>query len=279
MQPKSFRSLEILHKYVIMYPIPKRMVIQMKIDVITYRDKLYDNMLNGHTVIVIDVLRCTSAIIAALDNGAAKIIPAVEPGDATAYANRIGIKDCILGGERGCLILPGFNVGNSPFEYNRETVGGKTVIISTSNGTAAICGVRNARHIFLGALSNCSAAARKAAGFMDDILIVCSGTNRMISADDLCAAGAIINRLRSLCSNLELTDIALICEHLYNSFKSGTFDLHKTFHCARLISLGFERDVDYCLSDAAVQSENTPCETYVSRETYLSGTPFVQCPV
>ena len=147
------------------------------------------------------------------------------------------------------MILPGFNVGNSPFEYNRETVGGKTVIISTSNGTAAICGVRNARHIFLGALSNCSAAARKAAGFMDDILIVCSGTNRMISADDLCAAGAIINRLRSLCSNLELTDIALICEHLYNSFKSGTFDLHKTFHCARLISLGFERDVDYCLSE------------------------------
>ena len=106
MQPKSFRALEILHKYVIMYPIPKRMVILMKIDVITYRDKLYDNMLNGHTVIVIDVLRCTSAIIAALDNGAAKIIPAVEPGDATAYANRIGIKDCILGGERGCLILP-----------------------------------------------------------------------------------------------------------------------------------------------------------------------------
>lgn len=46
------------------------------------------------------------------------------------------------------MILPGFNVGNSPFEYNRETVGGKTVIISTSNGTAAICGVRNARHIF-----------------------------------------------------------------------------------------------------------------------------------
>ena len=116
-------------------------------------------------------------------------------------------------------------------------------------GTAAICGVRNARHIFLGALSNCSAAARKAAGFMDDILIVCSGTNRMISADDLCAAGAIINRLRSLCSNLELTDIALICEHLYKSFKSGTFDLRKTFHCARLISLGFERDVDYCLSE------------------------------
>lgn len=224
MQPKLFRALEILHKYVIMYPIPKRMVIQMKIDVITYRDKLYDNMLNGHTVIVIDVLRCTSAIIAALDNGAAKIIPAVEPGDATAYANRIGIKDCILGGERGCMILPGFNVGNSPFEYNRETVGGKTVIISTSNGTAAICGVRNARHIFLGALSNCSAAARK-------------------------AAGAIINRLRSLCSNLELTDIALICEHLYESFKSGTFDLRKTFHCARLISLGFERDVDYCLSE------------------------------
>ena len=120
MQPKSFRALEILHKYVIMYPIPKRMVILMKIDVITYRDKLYDNMLNGHTVIVIDVLRCTSAIIAALDNGAAKIIPAVEPGDATAYANRIGIKDCVLGGERGCMILPGFNVGNSPFEYNRH---------------------------------------------------------------------------------------------------------------------------------------------------------------
>lgn len=161
MQPKSFRSLEILHKYVIMYPIPKRMVIQMKIDVITYRDKLYDNMLNGHTVIVIDVLRCTSAIIAALDNGAAKIIPCGRTGDATAYANRIGIKDCILGGERGCLILPGFNVGNSPFEYNRETVGGKTVIISTSNGHGRHLRSSHARHIFLGALSNCSAAQER----------------------------------------------------------------------------------------------------------------------
>ena len=221
----------------------------MKIDVITYRDKLYDSLLNGKTVIVIDVLRCTSAVIVALDNGALKIIPAVEPGDATAYASRIGIRDCVLGGERGGLPLPGFNVGNSPFEYNRETVGGKTIIISTSNGTAAICGVRNARHIFLGALSNCSAVARKAAGFTDDILIVCSGTNRMISADDLCAAGAIIDRLRSLCSNLELTDIALICEHLYKSFKGGSFDLRTTKHCSYLLSLGFEKDVDYCLSE------------------------------
>lgn len=79
MQPKSFRALEILHKYVIMYPIPKRMVILMKIDVITYRDKLYDNMLNGHTVIVIDVLRCTSAIIAALDTAPQKSFPRSNP--------------------------------------------------------------------------------------------------------------------------------------------------------------------------------------------------------
>ena len=125
----------------------------MNINVITYGERINQAVIASSTVIVIDVLRCTSAMIAALDNGAEKIVPVLEPNEAVSLAQAIGQGDCILGGERGCNRLPGFDVGNSPFEYDPQTVAGKTVIISTSNGTNAICGMRDGARVFLGAMT------------------------------------------------------------------------------------------------------------------------------
>lgn len=221
----------------------------MNINVITYGEKINHAVIASSTVIVIDVLRCTSAIIAALENGSAKVVPVLEPSEALALAQAIGQNECILGGERGCNRLPGFDVGNSPFEYDAGTVAGKTVIISTSNGTNAICGMRDGARVFLGAMSNRTAVARAAAGESNDILIVCSGTDRAVSADDYCAAGSIIEALLRFAPQAELSDISLICLHLYRSFKTRTFDLLSTRHCKRLASLGYQRDIEYCLSE------------------------------
>lgn len=221
----------------------------MKIDVITYKDKLLDNWLLGSTVIVVDVLRCTTSIITAVMNGSEKIIPAVEPGDAAAFASKIGIRECVIGGERGGLMLPGFSVGNSPSEYSKEKVNGKTVIVSTSNGTAAICGAKSAKRVLLGALINCDAVAKRAAGYGDDVLIICAGTDGGVSADDLCTAGAIINRIRKYVGNCDVSDIGSISEHLYSGLHDGSFDLSSTFHYSRLMRLGFREDIEYCMQE------------------------------
>lgn len=221
----------------------------MKIDVLTYHEKIYDRQIAESTVLVIDVLRCTSAIINAFDNGAARVIPFIEPGDAIALATSIGRNDCVVGGERGCNIVPGFDVGNSPFEYSREKVEGKTVIVSTSNGTNAICGTEKAKRVFLAAMSNSKAAAAKAIRYRDNITIVCSGTNGMISADDCVAAGSVIANILNSRVDAELTDFAMICVSLYYQWLNGEFDLLATFHCNRLINLGYGKDVEFCLTE------------------------------
>lgn len=225
----------------------------MKIDVITYHESIYDRHISESTVVVIDVLRCTSAMINAFRNGCTRIIPVVEAGDAIMLARNIGRSDCVVGGERGCNIVPGFDVGNSPFEYTGERVNGKTVIVSTSNGTNAICGVSKAKKVYIGAMSNSRACAKCAAQSDNDVLFVCSGTNGMISADDCIACGSIISHMLDAGTDCSLSDFAMICTELYKAWRDGRFDLLKTYHCGRLIALGYGKDVDFCLTEDTTQ--------------------------
>lgn len=219
----------------------------MKINVMDFSGKPHKHPITESAVIVIDVFRCTTSIITAFMNGALKVIPAVEPGDAVAYASRIGNGSCVLGGERGGIRMPGFDLGNSPLEYSKKNVEGKTVIISTTNGTNAVCGVGNAGRVFIGAMINCSAAAKSAAAFSDDILIVCSGNKGSVAAEDWYAAGAVIQKLQQSAAEAELSDTAKICKQLYTDILNGIFDLSGTLHYRELIKLGFSGDVEYCL--------------------------------
>lgn len=163
----------------------------MRVDVIYTFGRLLDNQISNHTVIVVDALRATSCIVWAVKNGAAKVIPTQDPGDAVAVAGRLGIQDCVLAGERGGLPIPGFNIGNSPHEFGPETVRNKTVIISTTNGTAALYGARNAKKALVGAMINRTAAGVRAAEEGNDIIVLCAGTAGQVSAEDIVAAGAI----------------------------------------------------------------------------------------
>lgn len=201
------------------------------------------------TVIVIDVLRCTSVILTALENGAARVIPVRETDEALALAAATGRENCILGGERNCVRQPGFDCGNSPLEYTRERVSGKTVVITTSNGTNAICSFPCADELLIGAMRNSAAVASRAADADRDVLIVCSGTGGKPSADDMLAAGAILSAFIDTGADIELCDMSIVCVELYRSYAKGRFDLTKARHCARLISLGFGPDVEFCLQN------------------------------
>ena len=219
----------------------------MKVKTFAQSKKYTGNFLMDRTVIVVDVLRATSCITWACQNGANRIIPVSDAGEGAAIASRLG--DCIMAGERGGIKLPGFDLGNSPLEFSPEVVKGHNIVINTTNGTVALKAAEGAANVLAGAMINHSAVARKAAELGKDVIILCAGTEGEFSADDICAAGAIAT---SLCQYAEITsqcDLTLVARSLYKDWKEGRVDLSKSYHYSRLIDLGFAEDVEFCFQE------------------------------
>jgi 2-phosphosulfolactate phosphatase len=149
----------------------------------------------GGIAIVIDVLRASTTIATALANGAARIqpVPAVDAARALAAALGPGT---LLGGERGGTRIGGFDLGNSPLEYSRDRVAGRSIVVTTTNGTAAIDACGDAREVLVGAIVNRSAAAALARSLalrhgVGDVHLVCAGTDGAVTEEDVLAAGAV----------------------------------------------------------------------------------------
>ena len=144
---------------------------------------------------VIDVLRASTTIATALAHGAAAVRPVAGIEEARGLAAVLGA-GTLLGGERGGVRIPGFDLGNSPLEYTPDRVAGKTIVITTTNGTAALHACREAREILVGSLVNRTAVAdevRRLAGDSVTVHLVCAGTDGEITAEDVLAAGAILD--------------------------------------------------------------------------------------
>lgn len=149
----------------------------------------------GGIAVVIDVLRASTTIATALAHGAAAVRPVAGIEEARGLAAVLGA-GTLLGGERGGVRIPGFDLGNSPLEYTPDRVAGKTIVITTTNGTAALHACREAREILVGALVNRTAVAdevRRLAGDSVPVHLVCAGTGGEITAEDVLAAGAILD--------------------------------------------------------------------------------------
>lgn len=149
----------------------------------------------GGIAVVIDVLRASTTIATALAHGAAAVRPVAGIEEARGLAAVLGA-GTLLGGERGGVRIPGFDLGNSPLEYTPDRVAGKTIVITTTNGTAALHACREAREILVGALVNRTAVAdevRRLAGDSVPVHLVCAGTDGEITAEDVLAAGAILD--------------------------------------------------------------------------------------
>jgi 2-phosphosulfolactate phosphatase len=150
----------------------------------------------GRRAVVIDVLRATTTIVHALAAGAGAVVPCLEIADARRAASSFSPHEVVLGGERGGLAIEGFHLGNSPSEYTADNVAGKTVILTTTNGTRALLHASQASEILIGALVNLSAVcARLEQGGASDVDILCAGTDAQITSDDVLAAGAMADRL------------------------------------------------------------------------------------
>ncbi len=185
-------------------------------------DWLSDAFLAEKSAVVIDVLRATSSMIAALDAGARRVIPTLEVEEARALKRSLPPGTVLLGGERGGLMIEGFDLGNTPQEFSEQQVAGKTVVMTTTNGTRAILMSLAAEKVYVAALTNAAATARALAEGEGDVVLVGSGTERRVSWEDSLCAGAIIERMTSAADNggFHLTDSALIAAEVWKGCKS-----------------------------------------------------------
>jgi len=203
---------------------------------------------------VIDVLRATTTIVTAVENGARGVVPVATPGQA--YAWRSAADGVLLGGERGARRIPGFDLGNSPLEYGRERVAGRLIVLTTTNGTLAFRKVLEASgpgdeppELIAACLRNARAAAvhlwerARAAG--RGVLLVCAGTRGWFSAEDAYCAAAVLKGLAA-CGTVALGDGARAVQRFGALAQGAREELSDTRHGRTLLELGFEADVAFC---------------------------------
>ena len=204
--------------------------------------------LSNRAVVVIDVLRATSVIIHAISRGAMEIIPVITVDEAFRLAKPFPAGTTLLGGERGSRKIPGFDFGNSPGEYVAEKVGGKRLILTTTNGTRAFHAVSSAREILVGSFLNVGAAARRCFEMGKDLLLFPSGDEGNFSLEDAVCGGMVIDHLiRQARDSIHLTDAASAAYLLYQQFKQNLIEaFHVSHHGKDLIAKGLEEDLFYC---------------------------------
>lgn len=204
---------------------------------------------NHAVVVIIDVLRATSTIATALYNGARYVIPVdniprcIELGKAM---------DSITAGERDGQIAEGLQYGNSPFEYPREFVAGKTLVLTTTNGTKLLhlALEKGASHIITGSFPNLSAVCDYVVSLQQPVILACAAWKDRVNLEDTLFAGAVIARVKDHFSiNCDSSQMA---ESLYEQARPDLFGFLKNkeaSHYQRLTNYGLETDLKYCLSE------------------------------
>ncbi len=208
-----------------------------------------DALLPTSTVVIIDVFRASTTIIHALANGATAVHPCVSVEDAQKLAERFPPDQRLLGGERGGVKIPGFELGNSPFEYTPEIVRDKEVIFTTTNGTRALNRCLAARRIVIGAFVNISAVARSLQSSNDDVLLVCAGTAGRLTAEDILFAGSLVESLTEPADQPFATDLGAELARDFTRQRSKSNDawqsaMQASRGGANLMALGYERDIE-----------------------------------
>jgi 2-phosphosulfolactate phosphatase len=207
---------------------------------------LYD--ITDCIVVVIDVLRATSTIATALFNGANCVIPVDSVQKCIDWATKI---DCITAGERDGKIAEGLEYGNSPFEYSADFIKGKTLVLTTTNGTKLLymALANGATRIVTGSFPNLSAVSNYLVKQQKNVILACAAWKDRVNLEDTLFAGAVVSKVKQhFAINCDSSNMA---ENLYNQGKDDLFGFLKSSnasHYHRLTGYGLEKDIQYCLT-------------------------------
>lgn len=203
--------------------------------------------LGDRLVVVVDVLRATTSILAALEAGARSVIPVGSTEEAMRVAESRGRQGTLLCGERGGRRIEGFDLGNSPADYTPDAVDGATLVYDTTNGTGAVRRARSAAEVVLGSFWNLSAVADRVASAGGPAAVLCAGREGRVSADDALCAGLLAEAVAERAEATEMDDGALAARALARRTGSPTPRwLATTRAGAALVEIGLEEDLDRC---------------------------------
>lgn len=206
---------------------------------------LYD--ITNSIVVIIDVFRATSTIAAALFNGAEKVIPVSSVEDCIATGKKL---NAVTAGERDGKIIEGLQHGNSPSEYPRSFIEGKTLVITTTNGTRLIhlATSQKATGIITGSFPNISAVCDYLKKENKNVVLGCSAWKDRFNLEDTLFAGAVINRIRE---NFSIEcDSSLMAAEMYTLHQKDLFSfIRKTAHWKRLSAFNLQEDMEWCITE------------------------------
>jgi 2-phosphosulfolactate phosphatase len=196
------------------------------------------------TGIVVDVLRATSTIAQALASGYRRVLCCGEVDEARALREAEG--GGLLAGERACVRIPGFDLGNSPGEFTRAN--GDTVILTTTNGTRAIVAAASrCDRVLAAGLLNLEAVVGAARDEGEDVAVVCAGVKGEFVLDDAVCAGRIVELLGG-----DATDAAAAAVRLARSFESTEDGLRASQSARNLVNAGLESDITWCARESVL---------------------------
>ena len=219
----------------------------MKVNVLLTTSNLDELSFSGKSTVIIDVLRATSTIVNALNNGAKEIIPVASVEFAVKVSGGMFGGLTLLGGERNTKKIEGFALGNSPLEYSSRLVKGKSIILYTTNGTKAVVKAKFAKNLYICSFLNLSAVAEYITRTDTDFEILCAGRNNSFSLEDTVCAGKLISEILKIKPGLDLSDTAKASIALNKTFgKNLNKMLSETEHGKLLLENGFEDDIKFC---------------------------------
>src|SRR5690606_13489632 len=203
--------------------------------------------LEDTTAVVIDIFRASSSMCYGLANGARAIIPVAEIDECLSYKD----KGYLLAAERDGAVVEGFDFGNSPFSYTPEKVAGKTVVLTTTNGTRAIRQCEKAKTVAMGSFLNISALTQWLKNQDGHVLLVCAGWKNHMCLEDTVSDGAVVDRLAT--AGTVLDDAAHGARSLYLSAQPNLASFLATAsHSKRMKHLHIEKDITFCLQEDRV---------------------------
>ena len=202
---------------------------------------------HNSVIVIIDILRATSTIATALYNGAKCVIPVDSVSRCIELGKQI---DGVTAGERDGIVAEGLRYGNSPFEYSREFIEGKTLVLTTTNGTRLLHMAleKGATEIITGSFNNFSSVCNHLLAANKNVILGCAAWKDKINVEDTLFAGAVISRIKK---NFSIRcDSSLMAAAVYDYAGNDLFEFmkkHNASHYHRLMGFGLEKDIRYCL--------------------------------
>ena len=218
------------------------------IEVCLTPDLIHQHDLRGKLVVVVDIFRATSCIVTGLANGVDAICPVGEISETM----ELGKQGYLMAGERGGEMVVGFDMGNSPFEYLGESVKGKKVAISTTNGSQAILKSAGSEAILIGSFLNLEALTAYILQLPLSVVIHCAGWKGTPNLEDTLFAGALIDECAE---ELKPTgDSALLAHQLFIANHENLLGIAlQSSHAERLKGFGIEKDLEFCMEESKYQ--------------------------